>query len=203
LKNIFISSIFSFVLITQTFAQNENNSIGFSLKNIDGNSVSLKDYPNAKGFIIVFTCNHCPFAKLYPKRLNTLNKKYEKAGFPLIAISSTDTVLYAEDTYDNMVIKAKKEKFNFPYLYDSTQSVAKLFKAERTPQAFVLLKENNNWVIKYNGAIDDNGAEPKKVKVDYVSEAVDALLKNQKVLITETKSIGCKIMFRNQVKSSM
>ena len=78
-----------------------------------------------------------------------------------------------------------------------------MFKAERTPQAFVLFKENNNWVIKYNGAIDDNGAEPKKVKVDYVSDAVDALLKNQKVLITETKSIGCKIMFRNQVKSSM
>jgi peroxiredoxin len=203
LKNIFISSIFSFVLITQTFAQNENTSLDFSLKNVDGNSVSLNNYPNAKGFIIVFTCNHCPFAKLYPKRLNKLSKKYEKAGFPLMAISSTDTVLYAEDTYDNMVIKANKEKFNFPYLYDSAQSVAKLFKAERTPQAFVLLKENNSWIIKYNGAIDDNGAEPKKVKVDYVSEAVDALIKNQKVVITETKSIGCKIMFRNQAKSSM
>ena len=203
MKNIFISSIFSFVLITQTFAQNENTSLDFSLKNVDGNSVSLNNYPNAKGFIIVFTCNHCPFAKLYPKRLNKLSKKYEKAGFPLMAISSTDTVLYAEDTYDNMVIKANKEKFNFPYLYDSAQSVAKLFKAERTPQAFVLLKENNSWIIKYNGAIDDNGAEPKKVKVDYVSEAVDALIKNQKVVITETKSIGCKIMFRNQAKSSM
>jgi len=203
LKNIFISSIFSFILITQSFAHNDTTSLDFSLKNIDGNSVSLNDYPNAKGFIIIFTCNHCPFAKLYPKRLNKLNKKYEKVGFPLIAISSTDTVLYAEDTYDNMVMKANKEKFNFPYLYDSTQSVAKLFKAERTPQAFVIFKENNNWIIKYNGAIDDNGAEPKKVKVDYVSDAVDALLKNQKVLITETKSIGCKIMFRNQVKSSM
>ena len=203
MKNIFITSIFSFILITQSSAQNDTTSLDFLLKNVDGNSVSLNNYPNAKGFIIIFTCNHCPFAKLYPKRLIKLNKKYEKAGFPLLAISSTDTVLYAEDTYDNMVIKAKKEKFTFPYLYDSAQSVAKLFKAERTPQAFVLLKENNNWVIKYNGAIDDNGAEPKKIKVDYVSEAVDALLKNQKVLITETKSIGCKIMFRNQVKSSM
>jgi peroxiredoxin len=203
LKNIFISSIFSFLLINQSFAQNDTTTLDFTLKNVDGNSVSLNNYPNAKGFIIIFTCNHCPFAKLYPKRLNKLNKKYSNKGFPLLAISSTDTVLYAEDTYDNMVIKANKEKFTFPYLYDSAQSVAKLFNAERTPQAFVLLKENNNWVIKYNGAIDDNGAEPKKVKVDYVSDAVDALLKNQKVLITETKSIGCKIMFRNQVKSSM
>jgi peroxiredoxin len=203
LKNIFISSIFSFLLITQSFAQNDTTSLDFSLKNVNGNMFSLNDYRNAKGFIIVFTCNHCPFAKLYPKRLNKLNKKYHHKGFPLLAISSTDTILYAEDTYDNMVIKANKEKFTFPYLYDSAQSVAKLYKAERTPQAFVIFKENNNWVIKYNGAIDDNGAEPKKVKVDYVSDAVDALLKNQKVLITETKSIGCKIMFRNQVKSSM
>jgi len=203
LKNIFIISIFTFVLILKSFAQNDTTSLDFLLKNVNGNLFSLKDYHHAKGFIIIFTCNHCPFAKLYPKRLNKLNKKYHHKGFPLIAISSTDTVLYAEDTYDNMVIKANKEKFNFPYLYDSAQSVAKLYKAERTPQAFVLVKENNNWVIKYNGAIDDNGAEPKKVKVDYVSDAVDALLKNQKVLITETKSIGCKIMFRNQVKSSM
>jgi peroxiredoxin len=203
LKNIFISSIFSFILITQSLAQNDTTSLDFSLKNVNGNFFSLKDYRNAKGFIIVFTCNHCPFAKLYPKRLNKLNKKYHHKGFPLLAISSTDTILYAEDTYDNMVIKANKEKFTFPYLYDSAQSVAKLYKAERTPQAFVIFKENNNWVIKYNGAIDDNGAEPKKVKVDYVSDAVDALLKNQKVLITETKSIGCKIMFRNQPKLSM
>ena len=203
MKKIFISSIFSFILITQSSAQNDTTSLDFSLKNVNGNMFSLNDYHNAKGFIVVFTCNHCPFAKLYPKRLNKLNKKYHHKGFPLLAISSTDTVLYAEDTYDNMVIKANKEKFNFPYLYDSAQSVAKLFNAERTPQAFVLLKENNNWVIKYNGAIDDNGAEPKKVKVDYVSDAVEALLKNQKVLITETKSIGCKIMFRNQLKSSM
>ncbi len=203
MKNLFIISFFSFLITSKLLAQNDTTSLGFSLKNVDGNMVSLNDFPKAKGFIIIFTCNHCPFAKLYPKRLNKLNKKYHHKGFPLIAISSTDTVLYAEDTYDNMVIKASKEKFNFPYLYDSAQSVAKLFKAERTPQAFVLFKENNNWVIKYNGAIDDNGAEPKKVKVDYVSDAVDALLKNQKVIITETKSIGCKIMFRNQVKSSM
>ncbi len=203
MKNIFIISLFTFILIAKSFAQNDTTSLDFSLKNVDGNLVSLKDYQGAKGFIIIFTCNHCPFAKLYPKRLNKLNKKYSNKGFPLLAISSTDTILYAEDTYDNMVLKANKEKFNFPYLYDETQSVAKLYKAERTPQAFVLFKENNNWVIKYNGAIDDNGAEPKKVKVDYVSDAVDALLKNQRVLITETKSIGCKIMFRNQVKSSM
>jgi hypothetical protein len=84
-----------------------------------GKTVSLTDNPNAKGYIIVFTCNHCPFAKLYPKRLNQLNKKYASLGVPLIAISSTDTIMYVEDCYDKMVAKAKTGKYNFPFLYFS------------------------------------------------------------------------------------
>ena len=86
----------------------------FKLKNTDGKIISLSDYKEAKGFIIVFTCNHCPFAKLYPERLNALNEKYAKLGVPLIAISSTDTTLYEEDIYFEMCRYAKKEKFNFP-----------------------------------------------------------------------------------------
>ena len=168
----------------------------FSLKNVDGKIISLKDYPNAKGFIVVFTCNHCPFAKLYPPRFNALNAQYEKLNVPLIAISSTDTVVYEEDTYFKMVKKAKKEHFNFPYLYDATQSVAKMFGADKTPHAFVIWKENAQWVIKYSGAIDDNGAEPNLVKNPYVAKAVDALLEGKLVDIPETRSIGCQILMR-------
>ena len=170
----------------------------FSLKNVDGKSVSLSDNPNAKGYIIVFTCNHCPFAKLYPKRLNQLNKKYSLLGVPLIAISSTDTIMYAEDCYDKMIAKAKSGKYNFPYLYDSAQSVAKNYNAERTPQAFVIWKENDKWVVKYKGAIDDNGAEPKLVNENYVANAVDELLKGNQVKQPITGSVGCKINFRKQ-----
>jgi peroxiredoxin len=168
----------------------------FSLKNVDGRSVSLKDYPDAKGFIIVFTCNHCPFAKLYPPRLNDLNSKYAPVGVPLIAISSTDTLVYEEDTYPKMAEKAKKEHFNFPYLFDEYQTVARNFSAQKTPHAFVLWKENGKYVIRYSGAIDDNGAEPGKVKIQYVAKAVDALLAGKEVAIKETKSIGCQINFR-------
>jgi peroxiredoxin len=168
----------------------------FSLKNVDGKIISLKDYPNAKGFIVVFTCNHCPFAKLYPPRFNALNAQYEKLNVPLIAISSTDTLVYEEDTYFKMVKKAKKEHFNFPYLYDATQSVAKMFGADKTPHAFVIWKENAQWVIKYSGAIDDNGAEPNLVKNPYVAKDVDALLEGKLVDIPETRSIGCQILMR-------
>lgn len=174
----------------------EKTVVDFTLQNVDGKSISLRDYPEAKGFMIVFTCNHCPFAKLYPQRLNQLNSKYKDLGVPLIAISSTDTTVYEEDSYVEMLAKAKNEQFNFPYLYDGKQTVAKNFGAQKTPHAFVIWKENNQWVIKYSGAIDDNGAEPEKVQQHYLSNAVDALLKGKQVTIKETKSIGCQIHFR-------
>ncbi len=168
----------------------------FRLKNVDGRMVSMKDFPDAKGFIIIFTCNHCPFAKLYPPRLNALNEKYKPLGYPLIAISSTDTILYEEDTYPKMVEKATSEAFNFPYLFDETQSVAQNFKAQKTPHAYVLQKVKRNWVVRYNGAIDDNGGEPEAVTQAFVANAVDALLAGKEVAVKETKSIGCQIYFR-------
>jgi peroxiredoxin len=188
------------VLTTSLFLNNttrtEKTVKDFSLMNTDGKMVSLSNYPDAKGFVIVFTCNHCPFAKLYPKRFNDMTKKYKKLGVPLIAISSTDTVTYEEDSFALMVKKAKKEKFKFPYLYDNTQAVAQQFNADKTPHAFVIWKEKGEWVIKYSGAIDDNGFEPKKVQNPYIVNAVDALLANKSIDVKETKSIGCKIYFR-------
>lgn len=127
-----------------------------------------------------------------------MNKKYGSLGVPLIAISSTDTNMYEEDTYTNMVLKATNEQFNFPYLFDEMQDVAKNFNAQKTPHAFVIWKENEKWVFKYNGAIDDNGMEPEKVTEHYVANAVDALLADKKITIPETKSIGCQIAFRKK-----
>lgn len=199
IKSLSIILIVLSIISTNSFAQKTNkNIVDFKLKNTDGSFVSLSDYPNAKGFIIIFTCNHCPFAKLYPPRLNNLNNKYKPLGVPLIAISSTDTLMYEEDTYSNMVIKANDEHFNFPYLFDEIQEVAKNFKAQKTPHAFVIWKENNQWVVKYNGAIDNNGMEPEKVTESYVANAVHELLANKPVKTSETKSIGCQIAFRRK-----
>jgi peroxiredoxin len=192
--------VFLLVILLPILGSNTKEKIklpqDFTLPNVDGSLVSLSDYKDAKGLIVVFTCNHCPFAKLYPERLNALNAKYKSQGVPLIAISSTDSLLYEEDGFIQMVEKAKTEQFNFPYLHDRTQQVAKQFHAQKTPHAFVLWKVKGVWEIKYQGAIDDNGSEPEKVETPYVANAVEELLQNKKVSIPETKSIGCQIYFR-------
>lgn len=196
LFSILIFAVF-FSILSFTFIQNEKKVADFKLLNVDGKYVSLADYPKAKGFIVVFTCNHCPFAKLYPDRLNALQEKYAKKDIPVIAISSTDTISYEEDSFNQMILTAKENKFTFPYLYDGNQAVAKNFNAQKTPHAYVIWKEKKQWVIKYNGAIDNNGAEPEKVTEPYVEQAVDALLLHKKIKMPETKSIGCQIYFRN------
>ena len=190
-------------IATLSFAPAGTYKIGdavadFSLKNVDGKMLGLSQYPKAKGCIIVFTCNHCPFAKQYQTRLNALNKKYAGQGFPLLAISANDPEAVPEDTYENMVIRAKEKKYNFPYLYDETQAVARAFDAKKTPHAFVVAKENNKWILKYAGAIDDNCAEPEKAQRHYVIDAVEALLAGKQVPVAETKSIGCGIKWRNK-----
>jgi peroxiredoxin len=168
----------------------------FTLKNIDTRNVSLSSYKNAKGFIIVFTCNHCPFAKLYPKRLNDLNTKYKPLGVPLLAINPMDATIYEEEVFEMMQKKANTAKFNFPYLQDDLQIVGKNFHAEHTPQAFVIWKVNDNWVVKYSGAIDDNGQHPE-LATPFIAKAVDNLLMQQPVLLPETQSFGCKIIYKN------
>lgn len=167
----------------------------FKLRNIDGKWLAPEDFPHAKGFIIVFTCNHCPFAKLYPPRLNALNKKYSPLGVPLLAINSMDSVLYEEEEFSRMKQKAKKESFNFSYLQDADQSVGKSFGAEHTPQAFVVWVENGKLVVKYEGAIDDNGEDAEKAN-PYVAVAVDELLAGKPVTTPKTESFGCRIFYR-------
>ena len=168
----------------------------FSLLNIDSTRISFKTYPNAKGFIIVFTCNHCPFAKLYPERLNALNLKYSSLGVPLLAINSMDTAVYEEESFDLMRAKAIREKTNFPYLYDASQIVGKSFGADHTPHAFILCKENEQWIIKYSGAIDDNG-EHAELANSYIENALTELLANKAISNAETASF----IIENKVKN--
>ena len=167
----------------------------FRLRNVDNRMISLESYPDAKGFILVFTCNHCPFAKLYSKRLNALHEKYEALGVPLLAINPMDTLVYEEESFELMQQRAKKDKFKFPYLQDDLQVAGKYFNAKNTPEAFVIWNENGNWILKYRGAIDDNG-ENKKRNITYIDETVDALLSNKQVVNPETTSFGCKIYYR-------
>lgn len=198
MRSFFLTVLAALLVCTFTYAGYKpgDESKGFKLLNVNGKVVSLDDYKKAKGFIIVFTCNHCPFAKLYQQRLNELNTKYSALGMPVLAISSNDAEAVPEDNYEEMVKRAREKKYNFPYLFDSTQEVARAFDAAKTPQAFVLFKEGGKWIVKYSGAIDDNGKEPEKVKNHFVIDAVEALLHHQPVPVSTTKSVGCAIKWK-------
>lgn len=192
-----MATVLLLFLLCVNMAETEKRIVkDFSLQNVDGKVISTKDYKDAKGFVVIFTCIHCPFAKLYHERLNQLNAKYSKLHIPLLLINSSDTIMFANECLPNMAKVAKEKKYSFPYLFDPSQIVAKDFKAEKTPHAFVIWKENNQWVIKYNGAIDDNGAQPELVKTPYITNALDELLAGKPVSIKEGYSIGCAIHFR-------
>lgn len=170
----------------------------FSLKNVDNKVVSLNNFKDAKGFVVVFTCNKCPMAKLYTKRLNKINDKYKKLGVYLLAINSMDTLVYAEESFKLMQKKAKDDKMTVPYLQDKKQTVAKQFKATHTPQAFIIWKnKNDKYTIKYQGSIDDNASEPEKAN-NLLTNSIDELLAGKKVTNPNTESFGCKIFYRGE-----
>lgn len=173
-----------------------DQAMDFSLKNIDGKMVSLKDYKDAKGFIVTFTCNHCPYAKAYERRIMDLDKKFAALGYPVIAISPNDPIAEPEDSFDNMVKRAKEKNYTFPYLMDETQSVTKTYGAKATPHIFLLKKNGKDLEVVYIGAIDDNTENAGAAKNKYVEAALDALSKGQKPAISSTKAIGCSIKWK-------
>lgn len=200
---LFILAVTVFALSSFTFIEKEKSISNFKLKSATTNKwVSLSDYKDAKGFIIIFTSNKCPMAKFYSQRLNQMYGKYKKIGVPLIAINSMDTLAYAEESYHRMQLKVKKENLNFPYLQDKMQNVAKDFNAINTPQAFVVWKVKGKYIIKYEGAIDDNAGDLEKVKNHYLTDAIDELLQGNEVKIVKSESFGCRIFYRG-IKEKM
>src|SRR5271154_4283255 len=117
-----------------------DNATDFRLKNVDGKMVSLADYRSAKGFIVIFDCNTCPYSKAYNGRIIALNKKYALQGFPVIAINANDPASSRGDSFEEMVKVAKEKDYDFPYLVDESQAVAKAYGATNTPHVFVLSK---------------------------------------------------------------
>ena len=169
----------------------------FTLNNIDGKSVSLSDYASKEGVIVVFTCNHCPYAKAYESRVMDLDKNFASKGYPVLAINPNDPVSVPEDAPENMKKRATEMGYSFPYLFDATQQVAKDFGASRTPHVFLLKNTNGKFTVEYIGAIDDNTDEPAAVKTKYVEDAIVALKKGEKPAVNFTKAIGCTIKWKS------
>ncbi|MVO10667.1 redoxin domain-containing protein [Flavobacterium sp. TP390] len=165
----------------------------FKLKNVDDKMVSLSDYKDVKGYIVIFTCNHCPYAVAYEDRIIALDKKYKKLGYPVLAINPNNPEVQEKDSFELMKVRAKEKGFTFPYLFDEGQKIYPQYGATKTPHVYVLQKTKEGNIVKYIGAIDDNHADEEAVKVKYVENAVDALLKNKEVSVKVTKAIGCSI----------
>lgn len=165
----------------------------FSLENVDGKMVSLSDYSKAKGFIVVFTCNTCPYSVANEDRIIALDKKYKKKGYPVIAINPNDPAAVPADSKSAMKVRAEEKGFTFPYLFDKGQKVYPKYGATKTPHVYILNKESGKNVVKYIGAIDDSSRNPNAVKEKFVENAVDALLAGKKIEKTTTRAIGCSI----------
>ena len=165
----------------------------FKLKNIDGKMVSMSDYTDAKGFIITFTCNTCPYAVLYEDRIEALNKRYASKGYPVIAIMPNNTDRMPGDSMEAMKTRAKEKGFTFPYLMDEGQKIFPQYGATKTPHIYVLQKTDKGNVVKYIGAVDNNYKDASAVTEKYVENAVDALLHGVDIKETKTRAIGCSI----------
>ena len=173
-------------------------AMDFSLKNVDGKLVSLSDYKNAKGFMVIFTCNTCPYAKAYEQRIIDLDKKFSAKGFPVIAINPNDVDQSSGDSMNEMVKRSNEKNYPFPYLRDDVQEVTAAYGASKTPHVFVLNKESaGKYKVEYIGAIDDSPREASDVSERYVEDAVNALLSGKKPEVKGKRAIGCTIKWKD------
>ncbi len=169
----------------------------FNLKNIDGKMLSLANMTDAKGFVVIFTCNHCPYAKMYEDRIIEIHQKFATKGYPVIAINPNDPKKQAEDSFENMQKRAKEKNYPFPYLFDQTQETARIYGATKTPHVFVLTKVGKDLKVSYIGTLDDNAQDAAAVKKKYLEEAINALLSDRKPDPNTTKAVGCTIKWKD------
>jgi peroxiredoxin len=177
---------------------NDGYSVGdmatdFELKNIDGKMVSLSDYKEARGFLVIFTCNTCPYAVAYEDRIIALDKKYKDKGVPVVAINPNNPEVQPGDSFAKMQQRAKEKGFTFPYLLDEGQRIYPQYGATRTPHVFLLENTDGGNVVRYIGTIDDNYRDADAVETRYVEDAVNAMLKGEKIEVQTTRAIGCSI----------
>lgn len=169
----------------------------FKLKNFDGKMVALSDYKDKHGVILIFDCNTCPYSKAYNDRIIELHKKYSPKGFPVITINSNDGEQSTGDSFEEMVDKAKSKGYDFPYLLDDSQRVARAFGATNTPHVFILQRKGDEFVVAYIGAIDNNPRNGAQADKKYVEEAVNSLLTGKSVPVQKTKAVGCGIKWKD------
>jgi len=198
LKTLLILSVLTIATAFTLKTTSEGYKVGdtatdFKLKNIDEKMVSMSDYEDAKGFIVIFTCNHCPFSIAYEDRIIELDKNYKEKGYPVIAINPNNPEVSKGDDFPSMQKRAKEKGFTFPYLFDEGQKIYPQYGATRTPHVYLLNKENNDLKVAYIGAIDNNYADASAVTDKFLENAINSLIEGKLPNPNFTKAIGCTI----------
>ena len=165
---------------------------------VDGKSVTIAGVSGKKGTLVVFTCNHCPWAKMWQTRVTEIGNAAGKAGIGMVAINANDPAEYPEDGMDGMKQRAKELGIKFPYVVDATSDVARAFGASRTPEAFLF---DAGGKLVYHGTVDDSPKDASAVKDAYLKDAVSAVSTGKTVTTAETKAMGCSIKFRAKTTS--
>ncbi len=168
--------------------------IDFTLPATDGTTYHASEVAQrSKALVVVFTCNHCPYARAWEDRINQLARDYAVQGVHLLVINANDAARYPSDSVEQMIKRAAEKQFAFPYLHDDSQEVAHAYGAERTPELFIFDAAGK---LRYHGAPDDNYEEEQAVQHHYAREALDAIIADKEVVISETKPVGCTIKWK-------
>ncbi len=165
----------------------------FNLTSVDGTSVSMAANTSNKGYIVIFTCNTCPYSVAYEDRIIALHNKFTPLGYPVIAINPNDPIVQPGDSFKKMQQRAQEKAFPFPYVIDSTQEITLAYGATNTPHVYVVERVKQDYIVRYIGAIDNNTRDASLATKLYVEDAVNSLLKGKSIETTSTKAIGCTI----------
>ncbi|MGF1471003.1 MAG: thioredoxin family protein [Rubrobacteraceae bacterium] len=170
-----------------------DEAIPFDLPGVDGENHALSGYPDKAAVAVIFTCNHCPYARAYEDRIVSIQSDYGSGGLQVLAISANDARKYPDDGFPQMQQRAEQKGFNFPYLHDESQEVAAAYGAERTPEVFLF---DGDRKLVYHGAVDDNYDDPEHVRNHYLREAVEAALSGEEPPTSHTSPVGCTIKWK-------
>ena len=192
-KIIFLVSVLFFNLQAKELSVgNEILGVDYILKNIDGNDTSLDKLKKSNGILVVFSCNTCPWVIRWQDRYNLLSAFSRKNDIGFVAVNSNARLHESVDSMDEMIYHATTNEYGFPYVLDKDAKLAKAFGAMKTPHVYLFNSDNK---LVYTGAIDDNAKSAKKVKNNYLMDAIRALGTNKKIKISETKALGCSIKY--------
>jgi peroxiredoxin len=200
MKKVLLAFLFTFLLLPglQGGLKPGERAAPFTLLSVDGTTVSLSDYSNQKGVILIFIANTCPFTKAYEERIIQIHNTYASRGFPVVAINSNNPQISPDDSFEHMKAKAMMKSYPFPYLKDDMEELSKTYGATRTPQVFLLEQNGNGFTLAYTGAIDDNSLDPRSVANRYLEKAIQALSNGKRPSPATTRAIGCTIKTAGQ-----